>query len=63
MPRGEELKAKLAEMGIWDDGLSELSAQRRYARFEGTEFGVAPREEWGRLRQDLLEFEGQCAYS
>ena len=63
MPAGRELREKLVGMGIWDEGMTEEAAQKRYARFEGTEFGVAPKEVWGKLRRDLLEFEHRCAYS
>ena len=38
---------KLRELGIWDANLSLEDAQKRYARFEGTEFGIAPKERWG----------------
>jgi hypothetical protein len=52
---------QLEEWGIWDEGLSWEQAQHRYARFWGVSFGVAPPEVWGRLRRDLLEFEGNLA--
>lgn len=36
--------------------------ERRYARFEGSEFGIAPTEEWPGLRRELLEFEHMFAH-
>lgn len=62
MPAGAELQSQLEALGIYDKGLSEEKAQQRFARFQGTEFGVAPRECWSMLRRDLLEFEEMCAY-
>lgn len=41
--------------------LSDEAARKRYARFDGADFGVAPKEAWGKLRRDLLEFEDHLA--
>jgi hypothetical protein len=61
MPPIEEVYRVLDEWGIGDRGLGDDAARRRYARFEGVDFGVAPREAWPKLRQDLLEFEEHLA--
>ena len=57
MPTPEALEAELKEWGVWEVGMPLDAAQRRYARFKGVDFGVAPREEWPRLRRDLLPYE------
>jgi hypothetical protein len=41
--------------------LGDREACKRYARFEGVDFGVAPKEAWPQLRRDLLEFEPHLA--
>ena len=56
------MEAKLRELGVWDPGLTEQQQERRYAAFVGTEFGVAPIDEWPKLRRGLLEFEHMCAW-
>ena len=53
----------MVEMGIWEESLCESAARARYARFVGVEFGMAPKECWGELRRELLEFEEQLASS
>lgn len=61
MPPPEVVAATLVDWGVWDEGLTEDEARHRYARFQGVDFGVAPREEWPRLRRDLLPFEEHLA--
>ncbi len=61
MPPLEDVHLKLEEWGIGDRGLSDGDARKRYARFEGVDFGVAPPEAWPQLRRDLLEFEHNLA--
>jgi hypothetical protein len=51
----------LEAWGIGDRSLTDGAARKRYARFEGVDFGVAPEGAWGKLRQDLLEFEDYLA--
>jgi hypothetical protein len=57
MPHSEKLKEELEKLGIYDEKLDEQQQQLRLARFEGTTFGVAPKEAWGKLRQQLLDIE------
>ena len=47
MPPLSAVREKLQEWGIGGDELSDAEAQHRYARFEGVDFGVAPRCMWG----------------
>ncbi len=61
MPDIGEVHRQLDEWGIGDRQLSDESARKRYARFSGVDFGVAPPEAWGKLRRDLLEFEDHLA--
>jgi hypothetical protein len=61
MPPLADVKAKLEEWGVWDDGLDESGAFKRYVRFEGLDLGVVPPEAWPKLRRDLLEFEPYLA--
>ena len=63
MPGAAEVRAQLADWGIWDDKLTDEEARHRYARFSGVDFGVAPPAAWGKLRRDLLEFEAHLASS
>lgn len=42
---------------MWEAPLSEWARRRRFVRFLGVTFGVAPPEEWGRLCYDLLAVE------
>ena len=51
----------LQEAGVWDGDLTEHERDCRYVRFSGCDFGVAPRDEWPSMRQDLLEFEQKLA--
>jgi hypothetical protein len=46
---------------VWEEQLTEEQAKHRFTRFFGVDFGVAPPEEWGRLRKELLEFEPYLA--
>ena len=34
----------LYEAGVWDPTLTPMERQERYVRFQGVEFGVAPRD-------------------
>lgn len=61
MPAPDEVARQLQEWGIWDDGLSEDSARHRYVQFLGVTFGVAPEDQWPRLRRALLPFEAHLA--
>lgn len=61
MPTDDEVRAQLAEWGVLESHLSAVQAQHRYARFAGLDLGVAPKQEWGRMRRELLEFEPYLA--
>ena len=62
MPEQNLIDSKLDEWGIFDAALSPLQRQERYARFEGVDFGLAPKEEeWSSMRRLLLPYEGSIA--
>lgn len=61
LPSLGEVKKRLQDWGIWEEGLTDTEAKRRYVRFDGVNFGVAPEKAWGSLRRDLLEFEDHIA--
>ncbi len=63
MPGEHELDTLLGDLGVGEPGLSLLQKQERYARFQGTTFGVAPRELWPELRRQLLPLERGLACS
>lgn len=50
-PAVQECAEKLREWGILGDLQTPEEIYKRYIRFEGVEFGVAPEQEWPRLRQ------------
>ena len=54
LPPAGEIDQTLREWGIFDESLTQEHRYERYVRFEGVSFGVAPLEEWPRLRQSLL---------
>jgi hypothetical protein len=43
MPKECELDSKLRDLGIFDENLCLVEKQKRFARFEGTTFGIAPK--------------------
>ena len=51
MPPMQDIKDILENWGIWSDHLDKVSAQKRYARFNGLDLGVAPKHQWGELRR------------
>jgi hypothetical protein len=54
MPQEEDIDRTLQGWGIWEEGLDRTKKEERFARFEGVEFGQAPRDRWPDLRRDLL---------
>ncbi len=61
MPSIADVHSQLEAWGIDDRGLTDRDACKRYARFDGVDFGVAPPEVWPALRRELLEFEEHLA--
>lgn len=61
MPPPEEVERQLREWGIWDEALTTEAASHRWVRFQGVDFGLAPRDEWPRLRRELLPYEASFA--
>lgn len=58
---GGEARDFLLLYGLYDDTLSVEQLQKRFERFQGVTFGVAPKKEWPKLFQSLLHYEHSLA--